>query len=675
MNATSSDHGGLKYFSGDSEDQKEYRRWKAWVQAKMLTLDKMPKEARGAYVFTLLSGKALECVEHLEPSKYQTADGEKVLFELLDARFPQKEMSDEMSETLTEIFNLKIHEGESLKAWISRASEMFDRCLRKTNVSFPEEAKGWLILHRSGLSNEQKAVCLARSLGVLKREEVGKAMRSCYPEYVGSKKSHSGAAVVETDFMEPDLQQTVDSAEEFHDVEQFLAEHELGEALDDSELKRVASTFEVDGGPAATECLLVSSPGFGVIDSGCGRTIIGKDTLASFQKLWKDRAVPLPVAEPEENHFRFGNGNKEVSSEVVPMPVNIAGRTGVIRAAVVQGRAPLLISRSALQKLKAVLDFDQCRMTLFDGACHVPLQINAAGQFVIDVIGSKSDRVPTSPKPPDFEEVMASVPDAVETSTVADDHAAPDAEPESLRSEPVESDECSASATALYRPAAMRQEDFLEVIKEVGVYQISPEDTILQQQAGFSLVPFSNEVGGAMTDASKRRDGSLMEHQQPKKPHAMPKAVFPLGAMGAAPMSSFSPEHVSGTPMMNSSDASAGYVASIQFAPPMPQSEKSSNLVPELPPQVESLEEWGRTVIQFGQYKGCNMSYAELASSEDSRAKSYIKWVTARHRSSTGLLHDLAGYLVRYQFEIDYRLDEAWSGTCIPGTSVPRAMK
>ena len=151
MNATSSDHGGLKYFSGDSEDQKEYRRWKAWVQAKMLTLDKMPKEARGAYVFTLLSGKALECVEHLEPAKYQTADGEKVLFELLDARFPQKEMSDEMSETLTEIFNLKIHEGESLKAWISRASEMFDRCLRKTNVSFLEEAKGWLILQSVGV--------------------------------------------------------------------------------------------------------------------------------------------------------------------------------------------------------------------------------------------------------------------------------------------------------------------------------------------------------------------------------------------------------------------------------------------------------------------------------------------------------------------------------------------
>lgn len=43
----------------------------------------------------------------LEPSKYQTADGNKVLFELLGACFPQKEMSDEMSETLTEFFKFE----------------------------------------------------------------------------------------------------------------------------------------------------------------------------------------------------------------------------------------------------------------------------------------------------------------------------------------------------------------------------------------------------------------------------------------------------------------------------------------------------------------------------------------------------------------------------------------
>ena len=99
--AASQDQGGLSFFSGESEDHKDYRRWKAWVQSKMMTLDKMPKEARGAYVFTLLSGKALECVEHLDPSAFQKEGGEKVLFDLLDQRFPQKEVTDEMSEVLT----------------------------------------------------------------------------------------------------------------------------------------------------------------------------------------------------------------------------------------------------------------------------------------------------------------------------------------------------------------------------------------------------------------------------------------------------------------------------------------------------------------------------------------------------------------------------------------------
>ena len=53
------------------------------------------------------------------------------LFELLDARFPEKEASDAMSENLTEIFSLKAREGESLKAWYSRASEFLTNVLAR----------------------------------------------------------------------------------------------------------------------------------------------------------------------------------------------------------------------------------------------------------------------------------------------------------------------------------------------------------------------------------------------------------------------------------------------------------------------------------------------------------------------------------------------------------------
>ena len=56
---------------------------------------------------------------------------------------------------------LKAAEGEGVKAWISRATEMFGKCRRKVSVTFPVEAQGWLILHRYGMNEEQKAVCLA----------------------------------------------------------------------------------------------------------------------------------------------------------------------------------------------------------------------------------------------------------------------------------------------------------------------------------------------------------------------------------------------------------------------------------------------------------------------------------------------------------------------------------
>ena len=117
--------GNHRTFSGNDEDVKEYRRWKTWVVNKLLRLgDKVSKGARGAFVYTLLQGKALECVEHLEVPEYQKEGGEKLLFKLLDERFPQKDNTDEMAETLSGAFALQASEGGSLKTWISSESAM-----------------------------------------------------------------------------------------------------------------------------------------------------------------------------------------------------------------------------------------------------------------------------------------------------------------------------------------------------------------------------------------------------------------------------------------------------------------------------------------------------------------------------------------------------------------------
>ena len=73
-----------------------------------------------------------------------------------------------MGEHISEIFSTKAKEGETVRQWCGRARERFDRRKRKTGVSFPEEAQGWILLQCSGMTEEQRAVVLARTQADLK---------------------------------------------------------------------------------------------------------------------------------------------------------------------------------------------------------------------------------------------------------------------------------------------------------------------------------------------------------------------------------------------------------------------------------------------------------------------------------------------------------------------------
>ena len=51
---------------------------------------------------------------------------------------------------------------------------------------------------------------------------------------------------------------------------------------------------------------LVSSPGFGVVDSGCLKTLIGEDTLLQLSQLIESKGYGPVKFKSEENVFRFG---------------------------------------------------------------------------------------------------------------------------------------------------------------------------------------------------------------------------------------------------------------------------------------------------------------------------------------------------------------------------------
>ena len=103
---------GLKRFSGEGDTAKEYPKWKKWCMAMMLSRgDKLGKEARGAFLFTLLEGKAAEAVEHVTFSEIAADSGEALLWELLDRRFPTVDKHDELGEALDAVFSLTAAEG------------------------------------------------------------------------------------------------------------------------------------------------------------------------------------------------------------------------------------------------------------------------------------------------------------------------------------------------------------------------------------------------------------------------------------------------------------------------------------------------------------------------------------------------------------------------------------
>lgn len=140
-----------------------------------------------------------------------------------------------------------------------------------------------------------------------------------------------------------------------------------------------------------SEMFLVSSPGYGIIDSGCGKTLVGQQTLNDLFRMYHERALPLPCLRKEQHLFRFGNQQEEMAQFAVKLPIGINGRAGHVDAAVISGTAPLLLN--TMKSLGAVLDFNKETLSL-GGGFPKKLTTNSAGQYVVSILDFPSDATP-----------------------------------------------------------------------------------------------------------------------------------------------------------------------------------------------------------------------------------------------------------------------------------------
>ena len=106
-------------------------------------------------------------------------------------------------------------------------------------------------------------------------------------------------------------------------------------------------------------------------------------TLNEFEKLCRQRGMKSPDRFNETHQFRCGNGEVETSHIGVAMPVTLGPHRGAIRASIVQGSAPLLISRSAPKKL----DFQKDTLSIL-GSPPIQLRTNSAGWVLCRWLGT-----------------------------------------------------------------------------------------------------------------------------------------------------------------------------------------------------------------------------------------------------------------------------------------------
>ena len=181
--ATSNAEGGFKRFSGAWANGRDLKRWKTWCLSKMITMTTLTKEARGPFVFSMLDGDALTAVEHLEFAAFAVDGGETLIFNILEARYSDKDPIDRAGKALFDVFEVSAREGERLSEWSARAESVFHACQRDAGIAFPDMVKGHLCLHRCGLSDDTRVVVLGRTGGKYEIASIAPALSPCFQEY------------------------------------------------------------------------------------------------------------------------------------------------------------------------------------------------------------------------------------------------------------------------------------------------------------------------------------------------------------------------------------------------------------------------------------------------------------------------------------------------------------
>ncbi len=130
-----------------------------------------------------------------------------------------------------------------------------------------------------------------------------------------------------------------------------------------------------------------------LIDTGCSRTIVVSAVLEIFKRFLRNFGLKIRLRRKVQKFHGIG-GNTLPKVEAV-IPIFNGDKMGHLRAAVVPGDIPLLLSRVVLQRMDAVISFPEPCVHLMNHNATLPLVLYR-GHIHLDFSPPHSILAPTT---------------------------------------------------------------------------------------------------------------------------------------------------------------------------------------------------------------------------------------------------------------------------------------
>ncbi|CAE8643680.1 unnamed protein product, partial [Polarella glacialis] len=174
-----------------------------------------------------------------------------------------------------------------------------------------------------------------------------------------------------------------DAAKSFDDL--VTAERKSRQRLDEITIDEDDESADFDEDDEV-DCNLTHAIGNGVVDTGCGRGLVGKTVLVRHLLNLKEMGLKATWLDPKPITFKYGNGSSDVSVGRVQLPCWIGGHRVNLRLHVVPGEVPLLLSKAFFKAMGSILDLNRNVIIMETAGVTTKLIEAGSGHYQINLL-------------------------------------------------------------------------------------------------------------------------------------------------------------------------------------------------------------------------------------------------------------------------------------------------